>query len=63
MIWRSEVAGRFFTKLYVDAIRLILFNYNKSNSHEVVVVLNIVFAYLHKVKTVIPQVIVFHGSD
>ena len=46
----------------MEAIRLILFNYNKSFSHEVVVVLNIIFPNLHKIKTIVAQAVVLHRS-
>jgi len=46
----------------VEAIRLILFNYNKSYSYEVVVVLNVVFPNLHEIKAIVSQTVVLHRS-
>lgn len=60
----SAVAGKFFTKLIVDAILLILFNNYKSiSSNKIVVILNIVFSYLHKIEAIISQLVILYSSN
>jgi len=59
----SAVAGKFFTKLIVDAILLILFNNYKSiSSNKIVVILNMGFWGLHEIETIVSQLVILYSS-
>jgi len=52
-----EVSGKFFMKAMAFILIIIL------KSNKIVVVINVVFTNLHKVKTVVSLFVVFYGSD